>query len=389
MMLNHGERVLVIGLDGATFKVLEALMDAGELPNLTGASSFGARGLLRSVYPTNSIAAWASFATGKNPGQHGLYDFFVRRRGSYERAVVNASFLEERTLWELLSEAGKREIIVNVPLTYPPFSVKGAMLSGMLSPFKRDVATYPPGLGEEIRKALGEYTVDMGLQPFLRGEASLSQQIECMISVVHKRTETMLYLMSRKAWDFAMLVFTGLDRLQHFIWHHLDPSHTRHVPAEAEAARPAIMAYFRALDEAVGQLRAAAEPDITFIISDHGFGPLEKRLHLNEWLRREGLLFYRRMASSPLSPRLVRRLLKLDRFGVRRLLPRGIRSRYIPEKLAARTLSARFGDINWERTKAYGATLSEQCLGLHINLKGREPNGIVSLGREYEALLKD
>jgi predicted AlkP superfamily phosphohydrolase/phosphomutase len=98
MMSNQGDRVLVIGLDGATFKVLETLMDAGELPNLAGASASGARGLLRSVYPTDSIAVWASFATSKNPGQHGLYNFFVRRRGSYERAVVNASFLEERTL---------------------------------------------------------------------------------------------------------------------------------------------------------------------------------------------------------------------------------------------------------------------------------------------------
>lgn len=127
-------KVMVIGLDGATFRVIDPLVARGELPGLARLMAGGTRGTLESTLPPLSPTAWASFITGKNPGKHGIFDFLRRRPGSYEFLPVNGASIRARTLWSRLSEGGVRVGVVNVPMTYPPPPVNGFIISGMDSP---------------------------------------------------------------------------------------------------------------------------------------------------------------------------------------------------------------------------------------------------------------
>ena len=75
-MRQRTSKVLVIGLDGATFDLMLPWIEAGELPTLGRMLSEGSSGPLRSTYPPVTAAAWSTFMTRKNPGKHGIYGFF-------------------------------------------------------------------------------------------------------------------------------------------------------------------------------------------------------------------------------------------------------------------------------------------------------------------------
>ena len=153
------ERVLVIGIDGATFDLLTPWMEEGFLPNLAALMGSGSHGPLRSTIPPITASAWTSFQTGKNPGKHGLFDFTQYRPGSYETSYVNASSVLAEPLWQVLSRQGKRVVVINVPVTYPPRPVNGYLISGMLTPSMDVEFTYPPDLYQQMVREIGDYQI--------------------------------------------------------------------------------------------------------------------------------------------------------------------------------------------------------------------------------------
>lgn len=357
-------RVLAIGIDGATFDLLDPWIEAGKLPNIATLISSGVHGRLLSVLPINSVAGWASFATGKNPGKHGLYDFKVRREGSYEWELINGNMLAEATLWDILSAYGKRVEVINFPICYPPQEVDGFMVAGMLSPSTEVNYTYPVELAQE----LGEYRIDADLASFILGKTTLETYLDEISLVTELRRKATLYLLEKKSWDFFMVVFTGSDRILHFLWGYNDPSHPLYQHSEATSYRARLLNYFRYLDRIIGEVsEAVGEETAKIVLSDHGFGPLVAGFRLNKWLHSAGFL-------SPVETRHHKAydlLVKFDRFRLRkRLVPLPVRRELAP-RLA----------IDWDRTLAYAA--SESAAALFLNLKGREPQGVVEM-EEYE-----
>ena len=137
-------KVLLVGLDGATFDVLCPLAEAGRLPHLKRILDEGAWGVLKSAIPPITPTAWTSVFTGKNPGKHGIYDFQEIDRQTYHRRPIHTNRHREKTIWDLLSEAGRRSIVVDVPYTYPPRPLYGRMLTGYGTPRRPEtVFTYP------------------------------------------------------------------------------------------------------------------------------------------------------------------------------------------------------------------------------------------------------
>ena len=96
--------VMVIGLDGATFDLIDPWIKEGRLPNLERCLNRVISSRLRSTPLSNSAQAWSSFITGKNPGKHGIYDFFEPKRDDYGIRFINASFRKGKSLWKILSE---------------------------------------------------------------------------------------------------------------------------------------------------------------------------------------------------------------------------------------------------------------------------------------------
>lgn len=384
-------RVLVIALDGTTFDLIGPWLDDGSMPNLARLRDEGVHGPLRSIVPPVTAPAWCSFMTGKNPGRHGVFEFFLREPGGFEEIPVNAKLRHGKTLWEILSDAGKRVLVVNVPVTYPPTAVNGNLIGDFLTPMGERDFTYPPGLLSEVEAATGPYEL-YHVEVYQKGKGHLVLDELDRVLEANRRANT--WLIRNKPWDFAMFHVWGTDRYGHELWHVLDESHPNHDPAEALLLRERCLAYWRNVDRVVGEWReAAGEETTTFVISDHGFGPIDRFLVLNVWLLQKGwirlkpnvMTFIKRsLFELGLSPATGYRMaMKLGFAKMRLSAGVGTRRRLI-DRINRVFLSLR--DVDWSRTRAYSKGNYGQ---LFLNLEGREPHGIVKPGEEAEAVLDD
>ena len=386
--MESARRIWALGLDGATLDLIRPWAEQGEMPVLGRLMRGGISGPLRSTYPPLTGPAWASFMTGMTPGRHGVLEFFRRQPGTYRQVLNSYRDLDGRPVWRLLSEAGKRVGIMGVPMTYPPEPVNGFMISGLLTPAGRRDFSSPLSLLDELEAHLGSYRLRhdekyrrSAPEPFIR------EQYE----ILENNTQAALYLMQKEPWDLFMVHLLGTDRMQHEFWHLLDPSHPQHDPAERQQYGNVILDFFKQVDASVGRLVETLDDDVVILVmSDHGFGPVRRFVNFNTWLLQQGLM---RLKSDPKSAlrHLLYRLginyntaahwvLKLG-FG-RQAMELGRQRR---EELQRR-LFLSLDDVDWARTKVYSVGNFGQ---MYVNLQGREPQGCVSPGAEYEALLDD
>ena len=148
---------LLIGLDGATFTVLDPYMERGVMPFLAELSARGTRAVLRSIMPPLTPPAWTSLVTGKHPGQHGIFDFFQKEEpGSVYFSFASSQEVRSATIWTLASEQDRRIISLNFPLMFPPPPVEGAVVPGGMMPWRQlRLGCHPPGLFERLQQIPG------------------------------------------------------------------------------------------------------------------------------------------------------------------------------------------------------------------------------------------
>jgi len=374
-------RVLVIGIDGGTFKLLRPWAEQGHLPNLARLMDQGVSGLLESTLPPVTSPAWPTFATGKNPGKHGVFDFIRPMGGDFD--LVNSSSIRARTLWQILSAAGRRVGVINVPVTYPPAPVNGFVIGGMLSPVSGRF-TYPTGLLDPYREELGPYRIAPSVQYKQGNEETF---LADLLHLVDQRRKYALRLMEDQPWDFLMAHFQATDVLQHALWKLVDPTHPRYDAQAAAQFAPLMREVFQRVDTAIGDMLERLDDDTTVIVmSDHGFGPLHWVVNLNLVLLEAGLLQLRRgvlprlragLFRAGLTPATVWHL--VERIGLQNYVWQVSKS--TRNKVVNKFLS--FDDVDWSRTMAYSIGHVGQ---IYINLKGREPQGIVEPGQAYQAV---
>lgn len=390
---TENRRALIIGLDGATFRLIEPLSRAGKLPHLTRLMDQGAWGTLRSTIQPSSEQAWATFMTGQNNGKHGVFGFQQRRPGTYHFDYVNGRSIRARTLWRLLSDRGRQVVVVNVPMTYPPEPVNGVLVGGLLSPGEQSAFTYPAGVYEELCSVCGDYRISVDIERGRLDDAQLHQLAEDALRMIRLRTCAALHLAETRPWDLFMVMFEASDRLAHKFWKYWDPNHPLYTQEGAARFGHVLPQLYEALDAAVGELLDALQDDdvTVFILSDHGFGPMEKAVYLNRWLAQKGRLHLRK---TTLSPKEQARLLL--RGGVRqaqRLLNVPIVAQAkkwafqrFPWLKGSLYSSVAFAQVDWSRTRAYAlGTMGN----IYLNLQGREPEGIVAPGPEADALVEE
>jgi len=372
-------RVLVIGLDGATFDLIRPWTDQQQLPTFKMLMENGVYGDLISTIPPVTSPAWPSFMTGKNPGKHDVFDF-VGRSGEYSREIKNARDIKAKTLWKLLSEAGKTCVVVNVPVTYPPEEINGCIVTGMLTPPNACYA-YPPEIYEELQK--------IGYKPELEIKKRFSPKklLDYLVEAATKRVQVFFYLMERFDWDFCMLVFRGTDVIQHELWQY----HQKE-----------ILQFYRKVDSLIKELimKAGSETNV-ILMSDHGFGPVYKFFHVNYLLHKLGLLEFKTESSSGKylnikdyrfqDGRLKSVLLKI---GITKetvyTMAEKTRTLRIFQKLYKKLnvqIPTTKKAIDWKRTKAFFNSSIGPASSIQINLEGRETEGIVKKD-EYEKVRK-
>ena len=371
-------KVVVIGLDGAPYGLIHKWAEEGVLPNLKKLIGGGVFGPLLSSYLPETPIAWTSIVTGKNAGKHGVYDWGERAEGSYDIGVSLSYSCKEPPLWEIIGEEGKKVGVFNVPLTYPPKPLNGFLVSGFDTPNTRVCFTYPESLSDEIRSQIKDYVL-AEREPYTRGKER--SYVDDILYVLEKKEAAALYLIDRYDVDFSLYVFMEIDHLHHKLWRLLEEG--------SEEERRLFREVYQKMDETVGKIVNRFDEETTFILtSDHGAGPLEGIMFINKWLMEEGWLKLKKGPSFYLKSFLSRTDLfvkgyrLLCKFGLGRL------GKLLPVSLQydLATSFISFGDIDWEQTKAYAFGNYGQ---IFINLKGREPQGIVAPGEEYGRLLKD
>ena len=378
---DHVERrkVLVLGLDGATFKLLEPMAEEGRIPTLARLMDGGARGILESTLPPVTIPAWISMMTGKNPGRLGLYDLL--KRVEYGVEPNESCFKESNPVWRTLNQYGLKTGVLNVPGTYPPDEVDGFMVTGMMTPSTSSPYAHPTELRSELN-SVHEYEIDV--PPWHITEKD--QLVKDIYRVTRKRGDAAEYLIGEYPCDFYMIVFTSSDRIHHYMWHRED----------------LVEAYWEELDKVLAKLLDLFDEETTvFVVSDHGFGTLERTFFVNEWLRTKGFLRVRRQVTKRVLVRLDRAVEGLYRFlGERKLisvignflfkvLGFGRLQKAIYRYLSNVHLESR---VNWRHTKAFSCVHTPHFGQIYLNMEGKMRDGCVSEDEReelQESILKE
>jgi predicted AlkP superfamily phosphohydrolase/phosphomutase len=340
-------RVLIIGLDGGTFDILKPQVQAGVMPTLGRLLDSGRHGILRSTLPPITGPAWRTFATGCNPGRHGVIDFVELDPQTHRVRVKDVSgSAPVPTFWDELGRQGKRVGIMGVPMTYPPRPINGFLLTGLMTPPDTDRFSFPADLAATLKSRGLAFPTSEGehANPF-HPESYVKQVTED----TRRRVETACYLLETHQPDCAAFVFGATDPIQHQFLRWLD---------QPDAGMGAILAgFYRAVDDGLAQLlRFADDETLVMVVSDHGFGRLKGFIHLNNWLVERGYLHLRRNAwvqarylahRLGYTPENTYRLARRLGLDVRRRMNRG------RVYSLTRRLFLSFADVDWSRTRVY------------------------------------
>ena len=380
-MGKQRRRVFVLGLDGASGSLLFPWAEQSLLPTFKEILEKGTGGALVSTLPPLTVPAWMSFMTGKRPAKHGLFDFVYRVPDSYSVYPVNSTLSSESTLWSLLSRENKTVGVLNVPVTYPPEEVNGCLITGMLTPEGVEDYAYPSSIHSELKRNVPEYSVwPTQAYHFPGGEEVLLDFIRDMTKI---RIQAIRYLTSKYDWDFFMSVFRSTDVVQHWFWRFMDMEHFRYDPSASPKLQSAILSVYQEIDTYLKELIGSfTEETLLIVMSDHGFGPLEHYVYINNFLLDKGYLKLRKNPKAQAKFFLYRTGLtpfNLYRLVLRLKMGKNIAavSKHHRQRFRAflQKFFLSFDDVDWARTRAYSLGNSG---AIFINKQGREPEGCVS-----------
>lgn len=264
------KKIIVIGLDGATWDILKPWIINNKLPNMNKMMKNGCYGSMESTIPFVTPPAWTSMVTGKNPGNHGVFDFFdiERTENGLKMNLYSSKSKKSKELWDYID--GK-SIVVNVPLTYPPRKINGIMVTGMYTPDIKHDFTYPKKIKNEIIYLFPDYKTELDWEIYQNKKDDFFKDLYRMT----EERKKLFWYFYRMNWSLFFFVFIGTDRLQHFTCDEVD-----------------LLEYYRYLDNFLGEvIKSIQGKNINlFLVSDHGFAKIKKRLTINSFLIKEKYL---------------------------------------------------------------------------------------------------
>ncbi len=268
-------RLIIIGLDGVPYRLLKDLSKKNIMPHTRSLIEKGVFKEMRSSLPEVSSVAWSSIITGKNPGQHGIFGFTDFLKGTYELFFPNFNDLKAPPFWK--RDNSRRSVIINVPATFPASNLNGVHISGFVA-LDLERSTYPASLVPKLKEL--DYRIDVDSS---KAHKSIDFFLKDLDRTLQARIEAYRYLWDKEDWNTFMLVFTGTDRLSHFLYDaYEDHNHKYHSE---------FLNHFRKIDEIVGEISQRIDDhDCLIMLSDHGFELLEKEVYINYLLEREGFL---------------------------------------------------------------------------------------------------
>jgi predicted AlkP superfamily phosphohydrolase/phosphomutase len=374
--MPEAPKVLIIGLDGATFKIIKPLAELGRLPNISRLIGRGSSASLRASTPPITPVCWSSFLTGNNPGKHGIFDFVRMREGTYALEFVNGGYRKSETIWKCLNKSGYTVGVLNVPFTYPPEKVDGYMIAGMDAPAVDRRAAHPQEIFDEIVEEMGRYS----LWSFGKRGDALRKELNTLVDDTTRISE---YLIETHPTDVFMVVYGATDEAQHFCF--TDDVASAYSEGDEQSLSDDVIAeIYSRVDEGVGRLVDRMDPEtMVILMSDHGATPIKKLFYLDRWLAQAGYLVYKQEGNRKGARRLLGGILKLAKTVLSQYLPRSMQDRIVQSVFFPRIRAMRrglesrmtFSNVDWSKTRACPLGRSG---GIRINLQGRDPEGIVA-----------
>lgn len=271
-------RVIIVGIDGAPYRLIKGLAENDIMPNVKTLIESGVFKQMASSIPEISSVAWSSVITGANPGVHGVFGFTDLAPGSYRRIFPNFSMLKATPFWE--RDGAGKAVVINVPMTFPARALNGIMIAGFVA-LDLERATYPRALVPKLKEM--DYRVDVDAS---RVAESIGYFLADLDRTLEARVAAYRYLWREiQDWTTFVLVFTGADRLSHYLWRAYEiPSHPRHTD---------FMEHFHKIDRVIGEIMdRMRQEDIIVLLSDHGFELLEYEVQVNVALKGAGYLHF-------------------------------------------------------------------------------------------------
>ena len=325
-------KVVVLGLDGACFELINPWLKNGSLPNLRKLVKDGVSGPLESWPPPVTCPSWKCYSTGLNPGKLGVYWWQivdVRRR---RISIPSSRSFRGKEIWDYLAEAGFSSGVLNMPTTYPPKPIKGFMVAG--GPLSLEIGyAYPPWLEERLRQ--------MGYRVHPKERISSREKaveaFDELLELFEMRFKVAYRLAKEFQVNFLHLTIFYINTLHHFLWDH-----------------PLVKRAWQAIDELVGWVLSAWDVEDIIIISDHGSNPIKSVFAVNAWLKREG---YLRFSSGRLKGVLAKLGLTRERLGplLARLIGEKAVSRLSSSTVPQALIPSGIGEIDWASSKALGS----------------------------------
>jgi len=273
-------KIFIIGIDGATWKILTPLIEKGSLPFLSSLMNKGVWGKLISTTPPNSAVAWSTFQTGVNPGKHGVFDFFKHRLNPANPPIIDADDIKAEKFWDYLGRFGKKSLLLNMPISYPPRPMNGILVTSFLTPLNKQF-TYPKEVEKKLNKIGYEIDVLMeGKYGFMSDESAVSFKpkkiFNKVVQISKTRVKAFKKLTKEAEFDFFFVYFKETDFIQHIFYNGV---YTQK--------------YLHELDGIIKQAYDFYDKEIDgrkyfMVMSDHGFHPSAKiQFSPYMWLKEE------------------------------------------------------------------------------------------------------
>jgi predicted AlkP superfamily phosphohydrolase/phosphomutase len=392
-------RVLLIGLDAGDAELIEKWCAEGVLPHIGAMRARGTWARMATTAEVLHVSAWPSIFTGAPPDAHGLYHAYVAKPGHQGPVRPRPEDSPVPFLWKLLSDRGRRSVIMDAFMTCPLRDFAGTQIVewGTWSWFT-EPTVIPASLGNEMRERFGPYPAEdhskIGMVPLPDPEGFRRR----LLAAVARKVEVVTWLMGREDWDLFLVVFGECHGAGHYFWHYQDPEYVAYPADASPELRSTLRDVYAALDRAIGELLSQVDEDTTvLLVAGDGMGPNYSGSHvLGHLLGRMGLLHDAQLGPAAAgadtgAAAARRRDGRHDLLStLRGMIPRSFRAtvsrtllpRRVNERLSLRWKTA---GIDWQRTRAYLIENANEGY-IRLNLVGREPQGTVAPGADYEML---